>query len=114
MEKSVLKPTAPGMVSPMSLNPLVYDLSRHGKVLATRELGREVGRTAADRLNGAQALILGFWGIEVASPPFLDELTRALHTVLWGGESSRLLVVSGLNEDVRESLAIVLERRSWT
>jgi DNA-binding MarR family transcriptional regulator len=94
----------------MSVSPAIFDLGAHGKVLATRTDGREVGRAAADRLQAAPVLMLGFWGVEVASPPFLDELLRALRVVLLGGDSSRLLIAAGLNEDVAESLEIVLER----
>jgi DNA-binding transcriptional ArsR family regulator len=99
------------MVSIVSVKPVVFDLGEIGKVLATRERGREAGRAAADRLVGAPAMILGFWGVEVASPPFIDEFLRALRAELSGGESSRLLVAAGANEDVRESLLIVLERQ---
>jgi hypothetical protein len=99
------------MVSSMSVNPVVFDLGQRGKVLATRERGREAGREAADVLSEATAMILGFWGVEVASPPYLDEFLRALRTELTGGESGRLLVAAGANEDVRESLMIVLERQ---
>lgn len=95
----------------MSMKPVIYALRQHGMVLGTRGDGREVGRAVADGLRGADALVLDFWGVEVASPPFLDELLSALHTVLWGGNSNRLLVVAGFNEDVRESLEIMLERR---
>lgn len=93
------------------MNPVVFDLGGRGKVLATRQLGREVGRAAADRLVGAQALVLAFWGVEVASPPFLDELLRALRAELRGGGSDRLLVAVSVNEDVRESLQMVLDRQ---
>jgi hypothetical protein len=102
------------MVSSVSVKPAIFDLGEHGKVLATRDLGREIGRQAADQLSGTQAMILGFWGVEVASPPFLDELLRALGTVLWGGGADRLFVAAGFNDDVRESLSMVLERRGGT
>lgn len=94
--------------------PAIFDLGAHGKVLATRDLGRQIGRQVADDLADAPAMVLGFWGVEVASPPFLDELLRALGAVLWGGDSSRMLVAAGFNEDVRESLTMVLERRGGT
>lgn len=99
------------MVSTVSMNLVVVDLGERGKVLATRERGREAGRAAADQLAEATSMILGFWGVEVASPPYLDEFLRALGTELAGGESGRLLVAVGANDDVRESLMIVLERQ---
>jgi hypothetical protein len=97
----------------VSVNPVIYDLGGHGPVLANRATGRTAGEKAARKWAKSDALIVGFWNVEVASAPFLDELLRALRGALAGGDSQRLLVVSGLNDDVRESLAIVLERRRW-
>jgi hypothetical protein len=95
----------------MSLKPIPYALSKHGAVLATRELGREAGRELQDALAGASGLVLNFAGVEVASPPFLDELLSSLHVVLFGGEADKLLVVDAMNDDVKESLQMVVERR---
>lgn len=96
----------------VSLKPLVYDLAQHGPVLATRDTGKAAGRQIADQLSDAPAMILGFWGIEVASPSFLDEMLRALGSVLQGGRSQKILVASGINEDVREALELVLRHRN--
>jgi hypothetical protein len=95
----------------MSLKPIPYALSKHGAVLATRELGRRVGRELQDALTGAPGLVLSFAGVEVASPPFLDELLSSVHAVLYGGEADKLLVVDAMNDDVKESLQMVVERR---
>jgi DNA-binding MarR family transcriptional regulator len=89
-----------------------YDLAaRHGAVLATRDLGRAVGREVQDALGDCQRLLLNFAGVDVASPPFLDELVRAVRLLTHGGDSGRILVVVNYNEDVKESLALVLERQ---
>jgi hypothetical protein len=93
------------------VKPSVYDLAQHGPVLATRDTGKAAGRQIADQLGDAQALILGFWGIEVASPAFLDEMLRAISAVLQGGRSQKILVAAGINEDVREALELVLQHR---
>ncbi|MDA0173393.1 hypothetical protein OJ998_30095 [Solirubrobacter taibaiensis] len=95
----------------MSVNPVIFDLGAYGSVLATRDKGRVAGRAAADQLSSASSMVLAFWGVEVASPPFLDEVVRAVRAELLGGTSSRLLIVAGVNADVRESLEIVLERQ---
>jgi hypothetical protein len=95
----------------MSLKPIAYPLNSHGGVLATRELGRTVGRELQDALADASGLVLSFAGVEVASPPFLDELLSSVHAVLSGGEANKLVVIDGLNDDVKESLLMVLERR---
>jgi DNA-binding transcriptional ArsR family regulator len=89
-----------------------YDLAaRYGAVLATRDLGRAVGRDVQDRLGECQRLLLNFAGVDVASPPFLDELIRAVRVLTQGGDSGRILIVVNYNEDVKESLALVLERQ---
>lgn len=95
----------------MSLKLISYALSGHGEVLATRDLGRTVGRELQDALADAPGLILSFAGVEVASPPFLDEMLSGVHAVLYGGDTDKLLVLVAMNDDVRESLEMVLERR---
>lgn len=94
----------------MSLKLARYDLGQLGKTLATRTKGREAGNEAAGRLADEGRLLLNFHGVDVASPPFLDELVRALRAVLTTGEQ-RWLLVAGANEDVEESLQMVLERQ---
>lgn len=93
----------------MSVNVQRYDLAQHGRVLATRPKGREVGQRAADCLAKSRGLLLSFWGVEVASPSFLDEVLSALRGELAREDGGWLLVV-GQNEDVAESLEMVLHR----
>jgi DNA-binding MarR family transcriptional regulator len=95
----------------MSVKPRRLDLARERDVLSTRDLGRIMGREALDSLGDAPELLLSFTGVEVASPPFLDEFLLSLRPLTHGGDTGRLLVVVGLNDDVRESLSMVLERR---
>jgi DNA-binding MarR family transcriptional regulator len=95
----------------MSVKLARLDLAEHGGSLSTRDLGRTVGRTALDSVGDAGQVVLNFTGVEIASPPFLDELILALRPLTAGGDTGRLLVVVGLNDDVRETLEIVLDRR---
>ena len=95
----------------MSVKPIPYALIQHGGVLGTRELGRSVGRELRDALAAAPGLVLSFDEVEVASPPFLDEVLSSIHASLYGGEANKLLVIVGLNEDVKESFQLVLEHR---
>lgn len=92
------------------MNLTRLDLAEQGPVLATRELGRQVGQDLQDKLADANSLVLNFAGVDVASPPFLDEVMRAAQVPLFGRDANRLLVAAGFNEDVRESLEWVLER----
>jgi hypothetical protein len=97
----------------MSLNIERYDLVRHGRVLATRPTGREVGREAADLLADSDGLLLSFWEVDVASPPFLAEVISALRAVLMAHEN-RWLLLTGLNEDVKESIEFVLRSQKMS
>jgi DNA-binding MarR family transcriptional regulator len=97
----------------MSLNITRYDLVQHGRVLATRPKGREAARRAAEQLTDSSGLLLNFYEVDVASPPFLDEIVCALRAVLLSG-NNRWLLVTGYNEDVGESLEMVLQRHKMT
>lgn len=97
----------------MSLkNITILHLGDRSAVLSTRERGRE----AADRLQDALragSVVISFAGVEVATPSFLDEVLTRLHSVLQANEQA-IAVVTDTNEDVRESLELVLEHRGMT
>ncbi len=82
-----------------------------GKVLGTRALGREAAEQLRARAgNGEQDLFVDFAGVQVASSPFLDELARTLRA--WNADHpDRFVVLTHLNEDVQDTLALVLARR---
>jgi hypothetical protein len=98
-----------GYGSPMSLKLERYDLAQHGDILATRSTGRDVGRAVAERLTESPGLLLSFHGVDVASPAFLFELIGAIRAALLTPPAHWLLV-TGMNDDVRESAELVLER----
>jgi DNA-binding MarR family transcriptional regulator len=93
----------------MSVNLLRYDLVKHGRVLATRAVGREVGRGVSTLLADSGGLLLSFYEVDVASPAFLSEVVTALRGVLISSEE-RWLLLTGMNEDVKESIELVLQR----
>jgi anti-anti-sigma regulatory factor len=85
-----------------------------GKVLGTRTLGKEVAEQLRRRADdGAHDLIVDFSGTRVASSPFLDEVARTLRA--WNADNpDRFVLLTGLNEDVADTLALVLERLGMT
>lgn len=85
-----------------------------GKVLGTRTLGREVGEQLRDQAGDRQAdLFVDFAGVQVASSPFLDEVARTLRA--WNTDHrDHFVVLVNLNEDVEDTLALVLERLNMT
>jgi hypothetical protein len=88
----------------------LFNLVEYGRVLSTRERGREAADRLQEALVGGNAVVLNFAGVEVASPSFLDEVVTRLRGLL-SGAGSAVVVVAGLNEDVSESLEFVLDRR---
>ncbi len=81
-----------------------------GKVLGTRTLGREVAERLRERVgDGHTDLFVDFTGVQVASSPFLDEVARTLRA--WNiDHPDRFVVLINLNEDVEDTLTLVLER----
>jgi hypothetical protein len=74
--------------------------AQDGTVVATRQRARELIAAHPD-LDGGRQVVLDASGVEVASPPFLDELVAA-----WPGA---LLV--NFNDDVAAAWDLVIERR---
>jgi DNA-binding MarR family transcriptional regulator len=97
----------------MSMNQLqLLNLGVNGRkkepVLSTRERGR----AAADRVQEALdkgSVVINFASVEVATPSYLDEVIRRLSGLLRGNED-RLVLIEGANEDVTDSLELVLEK----
>lgn len=95
----------------MSLKPEVVALSAHGKFLGTRALGAVVAAELRERAAVAgTAVIIDFAGVEVASSPVLDEIACALRAAI-ADHPERFVVLVHLNEDVRDTLDLVLTRR---
>jgi DNA-binding transcriptional ArsR family regulator len=87
----------------------ILRLNHTAAVLSTRERGRE----AADRLQDAlqeDSVVISFAGVEVATPSFLDEVLTRLHAAIQTNEQT-IAIVTDMNEDVRESVELVLAHR---
>ena len=86
----------------------LLNLVEFGSVLSSREAGRE----AADRVQDAAAhggVVVNFRDVEIATPSFLDEVVMRSAQLLRGKDL--ILVITGLDHEVRESLEMVLEYR---
>jgi hypothetical protein len=98
----------------MSVKPDVISLGKRGRVLGTRALGAELADSIRERAaRSDRALIVDFQGVQVASSPVLDEIARALRAVI-ADFPQRFVVLAHLNEDVRETLLLVLESRDMS
>lgn len=99
-----------GYVSAVSLKPVHFALADHGRVLATRDAGREVAAHLAELIIDQPSIVLNFKDVDAVTPPFLDELLRVVRGALSTERDGRVVVVTQLDDDVRETLQLVLDR----
>jgi DNA-binding MarR family transcriptional regulator len=101
-------------VSIVSVKPDVVGLGRRGRVLGTRRLGEELADLIRKRAAGnKRPVVIDFKGVEVASSPVLDEIARALRAAI-ADYPDRFVVLANLNEDVRDTMLLVLESRDMS
>jgi hypothetical protein len=102
-----------GNVSAMSLSPVVISLSRYGRALGTRALGEKVATEIRGVKRATRALILDFASVRVASAPFLEEVALAMRAAVLSSPE-RFVLLANLNEDVKDTIELVLERRDFS
>jgi DNA-binding HxlR family transcriptional regulator len=88
--------------------PQLLNMGEDSSVLSTRERGK----LAADRVQDALdqgSVVISFKSVEAATPSFLDEVVRRLGGLLRGNED-RVVLIAETNEDVAESLELVLDK----
>jgi DNA-binding transcriptional ArsR family regulator len=93
-----------------------YEVSRFGTYLATRATGAKL-RDDLERVlregRGATAVEISFSRVQAVTVSFADEFVGRLLTSRAAGDLPEVhIVLSGLNEEVREAVAICLERRA--
>jgi DNA-binding MarR family transcriptional regulator len=105
-------PPAPpsGYVALMSVKPVQFELAAHGRVLATRNAGRRVATHLSGAIEQEPAVMVSFADVEAVTPPFLDELLRVVRGVLSAERDGRMVAVTHLDDDLRETLQLVLDR----
>lgn len=91
---------------------LHFHLRDHGPVLVNRRRGREVADRLRDLSEDRGDVILDFDDVDAVTPPFVQELLDAVQSVVRG--DGRLVVAANMNDDVAETLSLVLERRKAT
>jgi hypothetical protein len=99
--------------------PVDYDVAAQwSPFLATRERGRRVREDIEQHLAKVppgDSLALNFSGVEGITVSFGDECVAKLIADRTSGDyTDRGLVISGANEDVRETLEAVLVRRKYS
>lgn len=95
----------------MSMNTSIVSVGRHGRALGTRELGEIIASEIREIITTTDgAVVVDFKDVEVASSPVLDSIACALRSALQDHEG-RFFVITHLNDDVNETLGLVLENR---
>jgi DNA-binding MarR family transcriptional regulator len=98
----------------MSVKANAIVLGRHGRVLGTRKLGQELAALIRERAaKSTGAIVVDFKGVEVASSPVLDEIACALRAAI-ADHPDRFVVLAYLNDDVRDTMLLVLESRQMS
>lgn len=101
-------------MKPDSASSVTYAVRQHGAFLATRALGKTVLRDLEDRLAGVNdndCLVIDFTGVEAMSISFVDEfLGRYYGTLTTIEQPPTVVLLTGLNEDNRESITVCMQR----
>jgi DNA-binding transcriptional ArsR family regulator len=95
--------------------PLHVYLRDQGRILSTRPRGREAAEQLRAIANEPGDLIVDFDGVEVASPPFLQEIVDASRAlVLRDSDTGRIVLFANMNEDIAETMRYVVAKRKLT
>jgi hypothetical protein len=94
----------------MSVKPVHFALADSGgAVLATRHAGRLVAAHLSELIQDQPSIVLNFKDVDAVTPPFLDEILRVVRGALSTERDQRVVVVTQLDPDVRETLQLVLD-----
>lgn len=94
---------------------LTFDVSRHGKFLATRSSARTIRESLeakATALDPSDTVVVDFTGVEAMTISFADEFLGKFYTALAAGDiPAQVVLLRGLNDDTRETVTVCLQRR---
>jgi hypothetical protein len=94
---------------------LEFDVGRHGAFLATRSSARTIRfnlETKATALDPTDVVVIDFAGVKAMTISFADEFLGRFYATLAAGDiPPQVVLLHGLNEDTRETVAVCLKRR---
>src|SRR6188474_1054314 len=95
----------------MSMKQLqLLKLGERERVLSTRDRGRVAADLIQEALDKG-SLVISFADVEIATPSYLDEIVKRLGGLLRGNEE-RVVVITAANEEVADSLELVLGKHN--
>lgn len=89
------------------MKPLFIQLAKKRRVLMGRGEGEAVAARIESGFKKKQTVVLGFAGVEMVTPSFLDAIFTRTKGYLGRPEQPLLLAV-GMNDDVSETVILVL------
>ncbi|WP_081901991.1 STAS-like domain-containing protein [Lentzea aerocolonigenes] len=93
----------------------VFDVGAHGEFLATRSKARTVRDSLekqVDAPSSGSEVVIDFVGVDAMTISFADEFLGKFYTSVAAGDvSAAVVVLSGLNDETRETISVCLERR---
>lgn len=90
------------------MKPLLIQLAKQRRVLMGRDQGEAVAARMEAGFKKQQIVVLGFGGVSMVTPSFLDAIFTRAKGYLGRPEQSLLLAI-GMNEDVSETVSLVLK-----
>jgi hypothetical protein len=92
--------------------PVHIYIGDHGRILATRPRGAQAATQVRELAQVPGDMIIDFREVELATPPFLQEVVDAAQSVLLANrETGRIIVFAHMNEDVSETLGYVAAKK---
>jgi hypothetical protein len=100
-------------VKPEPAAPFTFYVVKVKDFLTTRDLGRRTLRDLQDKTSGgADTVVIDFDGVIAMTISFADEFLGEYYSTLAGRDTLPAVVaLTGLHEELRETVAICLERR---
>lgn len=100
-------------MKPDPATTVTYDVGQQLAFLSTRERGRKVLHDLEDHVPpGTSLLVINFANVEAMTVSFTDEFLRKYYSTLAAQDDGPASVlVTGLNDDTRETIVIAFERR---
>ncbi|MET7971251.1 hypothetical protein [Micromonospora sp. NPDC005305] len=100
-------------MKPASATTITFDVGPPRAFLSTRERGRKMLHDLEDHTpHGASLLVINFTNVEAMTVSFADEFLGKYYSALaTQDDGPTSVVVTGLNDDTRETIVIGFERR---
>ena len=100
-------------MKPDPATAITFDVGRHDAFLSTRDRGRKVLHDLEEHIaSGTSRLVIDFTNVDAMTVSFTDEfLGKYYSTLATQDDGPTTVLVTGLNDDTRETIDLGLQRR---